>query len=274
MAAKSFFSIAGYDPSSGAGVTADVKTAAAHNCYALTCITALTVQTTQQVYAVEPIRPEIVSDTLFELAADTPPDAVRIGMLGSAEVAEAVAAFLEAVRPPNVVLDPVLVSSSGKSLLDPRGQEVLRSRLLPLADVITPNLAEAYALSGIAAPPRRTTTEATMDAMREAALRLHTLGSRNVVVTGGDNDLEEALDLLSMAGVSATREEWLRAPKVHSKSTHGTGCAFASAIACNLAWGMDLTAAVRAAKEYVREAMLRAIPIGRGRGPLNHLFRD
>lgn len=269
MADKSFFSIAGFDPSSGAGVTADVKTAAAHRCYAVTCITALTVQTTQRVYTVEPVRSEIVSDTLFELAADIPPDAVRIGMLGSAEVAEAVAGFLEAVHPPNIVLDPVLVSSSGHPLLDTQGLETLRSRLLPLADVVTPNLTEAAVLSGLEIPSPPASVEDATAAMHDAAQRLHGLGSRNVVVTGGDLNMDEAIDLLSLDG---NREEWLRAPRIPSRSTHGTGCAFASSIACNLAWGMDVRSAVAAAKDYVRDAMTRAVPIGRGRGPLNHLF--
>ena len=141
-------SIAGYDPSSGAGITADVKTAAALGCYAVTCITALTVQSTQGVFGVEPVRPELVRETLFRLADDVEFAAVRIGMLGSGEVAEVVADFLRQVKPRNVVLDPVLRSSSGANLIDAAGLAAIRSQLLPLCDVITPNLDEATELAG------------------------------------------------------------------------------------------------------------------------------
>ncbi len=267
---KIFFSIAGFDPSSGAGITADVKTAAAHDCYAVTCITALTVQTTERVSVVEPVRGELVCDTLFELASDTPPDAVRIGMLGSREVAEAVATFLETVHPPHVVLDPVLCSSSGTPLLDVAGQQVLQRRLLPLADVITPNLEEAAVLCGVSRPAPSSMKDAE-EQMVQFCRQLHGLGSRNVVVTGGG--LEQAVDLLSMATDAGIVQHWFRAPGIESRSTHGTGCAFASAIACNLAWGKSTPEAVRLAKEYVRQAMVQAVPMGRGRGPLNHLWK-
>src|ERR1019366_3042628 len=141
-------SIAGYDPSSGAGVTADIKTAAALGCYAVTCITALTVQSTQGVFGVEPVRAELVRQTLFRLADDVAIAAVRIGMLGSGEVAGVVADFLRQSKPPNVVLDPVLRSSSGASLVDAQGLGVIRGRLLPLCDVVSPNVDEAAELVG------------------------------------------------------------------------------------------------------------------------------
>ena len=142
-------SIAGFDPSSGAGITADIKTIAAHGCYGATCITALTVQTTQGVRAVEAVKPEIVRATLRELAADLPISAVRIGMLGSAAVVEAVVEFLESTRPPNVVLDPVVRSSSGAELLEPAGVALLKRRMLPLVSVVTPNVDEVAVLSGL-----------------------------------------------------------------------------------------------------------------------------
>ena len=249
-------SIAGYDPSSGAGVTADVKTAVAHRCYATTCITALTVQTTERVFAVESVCAEVVRDTLFELEKDLPPKAVRIGMLGNGALAEVVAEFLETVRPPNVVLDPVLRSSSGTALLDNRGERLLRERLLKLADVVTPNIEEAAVLAELAG----------QTSQPELAAALRRLGSRAVVVTGGG--LDDSADLLSWPG----GEEWLRAPRIESRATHGTGCAFAMAIACNLANGVELAQAVRAAKDYVRKAIEAAQPMGSGRGPMNHLF--
>ncbi len=268
-------SIAGYDPSSGAGVTADVKTAAAHGCFAITSITAVTVQTTEGVRKVQPLDPELVSQTLFELAADMEIAAVRIGMLGSGAVAEEVATFLEAVRPPNVVLDPIFVSSSGARLFDVDPAELLKSdvlldfRLLGMADVITPNAAEATYLSG-----HRVTS---VESAREAARRLLEPGvrgraPRHVVVTGGH--LPENTDLLAWKDSDgAVREELFPGDRIESNATHGTGCAFATAIACNLALGKTVVEAVRAAKEYVRRAIAEAYPLGHGKGPMNHLFR-
>jgi hydroxymethylpyrimidine/phosphomethylpyrimidine kinase len=267
MALPVVLSIAGYDPSSGAGVTADVKTAAAHGCFATTCITALTVQTTERVFAVEPVREEVVRDTLYELVRDMPPAAVRIGMLANGAVAGVVADFLETVRPPNVVLDPVLRSTSGAALLDFRGEKILRDRVLKVVDVVTPNVEEAAVLSGLKAPVNAQKAAQTRLEMASFALEIQRLGCPAVVVTGGH--LEEAADLL----VSGGAQEWMTAPKIESRATHGTGCAFAMAIACNLANGLNLREAVRSAKEYVRRAIETAEPLGQGQGPMNHLFR-
>ncbi len=255
MARPIVLSIAGYDPSSGAGITADVKTAAAHGCYATTCITAITVQTTEKVFAVEPLRAEIVRDTLYELVRDLPPAGVRIGMLGGGEVAEVVAEFLETVRPPNVVLDPVLRSTSGAALIDERGEQVIRERLLRVVNVCTPNEREARALLGADLAP---------EGLAEG---LHRLGGPGVVITGGER--EDAADLLSTDG----EQVWIRGEKVHSRATHGTGCAFATAIACNLALGHGLKDTVVRAKEYVRRAIETAEPMGNGFGPMNHFAR-
>lgn len=261
MAHPLVLSIAGYDPSSGAGVTADVKTAVAHGCYAITCITALTVQTTERVFAVEPVREDLVRDTLYELVRDLPPAAVRLGMLGSVGIAAEVADFLETVRPPNVVLDPVLRSTSGASLLEPKGVSILRDRLLRMCDVITPNAAEAAELCGRPIPS---------DELSAALLarELHQFGCRAVVVTGGH--LAQPADVLSL---DATAEPiWFRGTRIESRATHGTGCAFAMAIACNLACGLELTAAVSCAKQYVRRAIESAEPLGHGYGPMNHVL--
>jgi hydroxymethylpyrimidine/phosphomethylpyrimidine kinase len=258
-------SIAGFDPSSGAGVTADVKTAAAHGCFALTCITAVTVQTTQGVRRVEPILGETVSETLFELAADLPIHAVRIGMLGSFEVAEAVAGFLETAKPPNIVLDPILRSSSGADLLDPNGAEILKHRLLPLATLVTPNLAEAAALTG--------QHVSGIEDMRVAGRELLRLGARNAVVTGGHLE-GDATDLLLWRpeGTEEVFEEELRGERIQSASTHGTGCAFATSAACHLARGFRVPEAVAGAKEFVRMAIEHATPMGHGKGPIDLLW--
>jgi hydroxymethylpyrimidine/phosphomethylpyrimidine kinase len=264
-------SVAGYDPSSGAGVTADLKTAAAHGCYAVTCITALTVQTTERVYAVEPVREDMVRDTLFELVRDLPPKAVKIGMLATGAVAEVVADFLEAVRPPNVVLDPILRSTSGTRLLDERGERVLRGRLLKLADVVTPNVEEAAIIQELTSGKIYSNGRLMAPELLSLAGGLHALGARAVVVTGGH--LEEATDLLSLRSGETTQNEWFTAPKINSRSTHGTGCAFSTAIACNLAKGLELKAAVAQAKAYVRRAIETAEGFGHGHGPMNHLFQ-
>lgn len=263
MAPPVVLSIAGFDPSSGAGVTADIKTIAAHRCYGATCITALTVQSTAGVKAVQPLSGDLVRRTLDELVADLPIAAVRTGMLGSAGVAEAVADFLARAALPNVVLDPILKSSSGADLLDAGGAAVLRDRLLALATVITPNIEEAATLSGL---PVTSVPE-----MKQAAARLHELGARNVVVTGGH--LDQPIDLLSISTPGAVEQEELRSDRIRSHSTHGTGCAFATAIACNLALGRGVREAVLLAKAYVSQTLARAYPIGQGTGPVHHLYR-
>jgi hydroxymethylpyrimidine/phosphomethylpyrimidine kinase len=258
-------SIAGFDPSSGAGITADVKTAASHGCFALTCITAVTVQTTHGVHRMEPIGGEIVSETLFELAADLPIHAVRIGMLGSAEAGDAVANFLETTKLPNIVLDPILRSSSGTDLLDRKGTEILRQRLLPLATLVTPNLAEAAALT---AQP-----VSGIEEMRLAGRELLRLGARHVVVTGGHLE-GDAIDLLLWRpeGSEEVFEEELRGERIASSSTHGTGCAFATSVACHLARGFRVPEAVAGAKEFVRSAIEHATPLGHGKGPMELLW--
>lgn len=266
-------SIAGYDPSSGAGVTADTKTAAALGCYAVTCITALTVQSTQGVFGVEPVRAAIVGETLSRLADDFDFAAVRIGMLGTGEVAGVVAEFLGRNRPKNVVLDPVLRASSGAELIDRAGVEAIRSQLLPLAYVITPNFREALVLSGDekAMGEAPDSWDQTLPKMRKSAAKLHDLGAKALVITGGD--LREANDYLSFSENGVVTEQVLAAGRIESRATHGTGCAFATAIACRLARGAKVIDAIRDAKEYVRQGMLAAYPLGKGIGPMNHLYR-
>lgn len=259
--------IAGFDPSSGAGVTADIKTIAAHGCYGVACITALTVQSTAGVRRVEALDPGLVSETLEELAADIPIAAVHIGMLGAGKVVKAVAEFLGRrsgkARLPNVVLDPILKSSSGADLLDPAGTRLLIEKLIPLADVITPNVEEAAVLTGL-----RVTD---LDEMRAAAAKLHQMGSAAVVITGGH--LEKATDLLSFTTKSGIEEEVFKAERQRSNSTHGTGCAFATAMSCHLALDRGLAEAALLAKTYVTAAIAAGHPLGRGTGPVHHLYR-
>jgi hydroxymethylpyrimidine/phosphomethylpyrimidine kinase len=276
-------SIAGFDPASGAGVTADIKTIAAHGCYGVSCITAMTVQSTSGVQRVAPIDPSLITDTLEELDSDLDIAAVRIGMLGSAKVVEAVAEFLSGqssggssssapkmsagrrrkARLPNIVLDPVLKSSSGADLLDAAGTRLMIETLLPLADVVTPNIDEAAAVTGMKVRD--------LDEMRAACAKLHEAGSAAVVITGGH--LEKAIDLLSFTSKQGVQQEVFKAERQRSNSTHGTGCAFATAMACHLALGRGLAEATLLSKTYVTAAISYGQPMGRGTGPVNHLYR-
>jgi hydroxymethylpyrimidine/phosphomethylpyrimidine kinase len=261
--------IAGFDPSSGAGVTADIKTISAHGCYGVAAITAMTVQSTAGVKRVEPADPALLIETLEELASDVEFAAVHIGMLASGKVARAVADFLSSANAsrakllPNVVLDPIFKSSSGADLLDSAGIKVLIERLIPLADVVTPNAEEACALTGIKIKD--------VDDMKAAAAKLHDMGAVAVVVTGGD--LEKAIDLLSFRTKIGIEHEVFKAERQRSKSTHGTGCAFATAMACHLALDRGLAEATLLAKTYVTAAISYGQRLGKGTGPVHHLYR-
>jgi hydroxymethylpyrimidine/phosphomethylpyrimidine kinase len=251
--------IAGFDPSSGAGVTADIKTIAAHGCYGISAITAMTVQSTAGVRQVIPTDPEVLGSTLQELLKDGKVSAVHIGMLGCGKVASKVADFLESARLKHVVLDPVLKSSSGAELLDQSGVAVLTERIMSFADVVTPNVDEAAALTGIEVK--------NPEQMEVAAGRLHEMGAKAVVVTGGH--LDQAIDVLSLPGVEM---QTYRGERIDSPNTHGTGCAFSTAIACQLALGQSLPMAVLLAKAYVSAAIKNSYSIGRGPGPVNHAY--
>jgi len=255
--------VAGFDPSSGAGVTADLKTIAAHDCYGVACITALTVQSTMGVRRVEPMAEDLIRETLEELASDFKIAAVHIGMLGTGGTVQVVSDFLATHELANVVVDPVLRSSSGAELLDGVGLRLLVEKLLPLAALITPNLDEASALTGLAVT--------NVEQMRAAAERLHGMGAKAAVITGGH--LDPAIDLLSCAGEFGLAQEEFSGPQQRSRSTHGTGCAFATAVACHLACGRRLPEAVPLAKAYVEAAIANAYPLGEGIGPVNHLCR-
>jgi hydroxymethylpyrimidine/phosphomethylpyrimidine kinase len=255
--------IAGFDPSSGAGITADIKTIAAHHLYGMSCITSLTVQSTQGVQRVQAIDSEIVLGTLECLLKDVRPVAVKIGMLGSGEVARIVANWLREHRPSNVVLDPVLRSSSGTDLLDSAGIEVLKAELLSLADVVTPNLDEASILTSRAV--------ANVKEMKAAAVHLQRLGARNIVIKGGH--MLEPTDLL--AETTPQHSLLFReypGERIDTPNTHGTGCAFSTALACNLGVGMAMIEAVGSAKQYVAQALRESYAVGKGPGPVNHLF--
>lgn len=261
--------IAGFDPSAGAGILADLKTFAAHRVYGMACITALTVQTTQGVQRVEPISPGTVSETVHSLAGDVRFSAIKIGMLATKELAVAVADFLSTQPSVPVVLDPILLSSSGRVLLDLPGQQVLSTRLLARANWITPNLDELAALTDRAVTDSREGTEASAQALLEMAANLGNPGLR-VVVTGGHAAQPD--DLLMVADPSGAQRHWFPGERIETQATHGTGCTFSSAIAARLALGDSDAAAVAAAKAYVTAALRAAYPIGHGHGPLDHFW--
>lgn len=262
LSPKLVLTIAGFDPSSGAGITADLKTIAAHGLYGTACITAVTVQSTRAVGRIHPLPPDLITETLEELFADSPPAAVRIGMLASASIARAVVQFLRTKPPQKIVLDPILQSSSGTPLLDSEGIEVLKTELLSLAEVVTPNLYEASKLTGLEV--------ADLESMRLACQALHEMGARNVVVKGGH--LAQPTDLLaeSLPGGNLVFREY-PGERVDTSNTHGTGCAFATALACNLALRIPLADGVAKAKGYVAGALKNAYSVGKGPGPVNHL---
>ncbi len=252
--------IAGFDPSSGAGITADLKTMAAYGVYGISCITALTVQNSSGVTDVQAIDPDFVHATLVSLCEDFPVKAVKIGMLATADIANVVADFLllHGLKP--VILDPVLLSTSGATLLESAGWQVLREKMIGLADVFTPNALEAEHLSG--------RIISSLDDAVEAGNRLLHFGAKSVIITGGH--LHEATDTLVQRDADPI---YFPGSHIDTSSTHGTGCAFATALACELLFGKRLPDAVLGAKHYVTQALRAARPLGKGNGPVEHFWK-
>ena len=253
--------IAGSDSGGGAGIQADLKTFAAHGVYGTCAITALTAQNTLGVMAILATPDDIVTAQVEAVAADIGCDAVKTGMLANATIVEAVAACVESLELPNLVVDPVMVAKSGDHLLDDEAVHALRWTLLRLARVVTPNVPEAEVLAKM--------TVRTLDDMREAARRIATFKPGAVVIKGGHMPGAEIVDVLLYNGEFTE----FTGPRVEGPNTHGTGCTFASAIAASLAKGVALPEAVRLAKEYVAGAMRPGIPLGGGHRPLNHFWK-
>jgi len=251
--------IAGSDSGGGAGIQADLKTFAAHGVYGLSVITAVTAQNTQVVSAVQVLRPSIVIDQIGAVITDFPVHAVKTGMLGNAAIVEAVARVIRGATQAPLVVDPVMVAKSGDRLLDDRGLEAYTTQLLPLADLVTPNIPEAEVLAGMAVR--------TSDDRREAARRIAASGARAVVIKGGHADTPDIIDLL-FDGTVFTE---FRHERVPSTSTHGTGCTFSAAIAAQLALGRTVTEAIPLAQAYVARAIRNAPGLGQGHGPMGHL---
>lgn len=270
---KTVLTIAGFDPSSGAGVTADLAVFAAHGLFGISCVTSLTVQSTMGVRASHPVDAAILKETLECLAEDIPAAGIKIGMLGTAAAVEAVADFLEELREQGskipVVVDPVLRASlslgPGGRLLAPGAAHGLRTRLIPLADWVTPNMEE---LGWLTVMPTKGRGE--MEAAAERLqLEVTEHGGRRINVLAKGGNLKVPDDFLLQAHGEAT---WLPGVRVETAATHGTGCALSSALMCRLVLGDAPVEAARAAKGYVAEAMRRAVKIGHGAGPMNLLW--
>ncbi len=263
MTLRPLLTIAGFDPSSGAGITADLFVFAAHGFFGTSATTALTVQSTLGVLASHPVAAHVLSASLDCLEEDLPAGGIKIGMLATADNVRSVASFLERKRLRDrvpVVLDPVLLASSGRALLSLDGLEVLREELLPLVDWATPNRQELGWMLG----RKLDTSQDVEDGARELASHFPDL---SLVATGGDTDSADDLVYTSAGGA-----EWMRGRRIASDATHGTGCAFSSALLCGLCGKRDGLEAARMAKEYVALAIQTAVRRGGGKGPMNLLW--
>lgn len=254
---KTALTIAGSDSSGGAGIQADLKTMTAHGVYAMSAITALTAQNTTGVYGIMEVTPEFLANQIDCIFTDIYPDAVKIGMLSSGEIMKTVADKLRQYGAKHVVLDPVMVATSGSKLMREEAAEVMVKELFPLAEVITPNIPETEVLTGMEIK--------TAEDMEKAAAKLYELCGCAVLCKGGHR-INDANDLLYADG----KAKWIKGRRIDNPNTHGTGCTLSSAIASNLALGEDLESAVRKAKEYLSQALADGMDLGKGSGPLNH----
>ncbi len=256
---KTCLTIAGSDSSGGAGIQADLKTMTVNGVYAMSVITALTAQNTQGVTGILDVSPEFINEQMDAVFTDIYPDAIKIGMVSSPEIVEAIASSLEKFQAKNIVLDPVMVATSGAKLLKEEAMDSLINRLIPLADVITPNIPEGEILAGMEIKSE--------DDMQKAAEIIGDKYDCAVLLKGG-HSINDANDLLYRDG----KFKWFRSERIDNKNTHGTGCTLSSAIAANLSKGVDLDEAILKAKNYLTEALRAGLDLGKGSGPLMHNY--
>lgn len=256
---KTALTIAGSDSSGGAGIQADLKTMTANGVYAESAITALTAQNTTGVQGIFEVTPEFLKLQLDSIFTDIRPDAVKIGMVSSAGLIEAIADKLTEYKAQNIVVDPVMVATSGSRLISEDAIGALKSRLLPLALILTPNVPEAEVLSDMEIH--------SAEDMEKAAELISGNYGCGVLIKGGHN-LNDANDLLIHDG----KKRWFNGRRIDNPNTHGTGCTLSSAIASNLAKGYDLETSVERAKDYISGALAAMLDLGRGSGPMNHAF--
>jgi hydroxymethylpyrimidine/phosphomethylpyrimidine kinase len=256
---KKILSIAGSDCSGGAGIQADIKTITAHKMYAMSVITALTAQNTTGVYGVFEATPDFVAQQMDAIFTDIVPDAVKIGMVSNKEIIEVIAEKLQQYDATNIVLDPVMISTSGSKLLKDDAIETLISKLMPIATVITPNILEASCLCGF--------DIVTKEDMQKAAINIAKGFGADLLIKGG-HLTECSDDLLYTQG----NFYWFEQAKLDNPNTHGTGCTLSSAIVCNLAEGKNIKEAVALSKKYITGAIAANLDLGKGSGPLNHCW--
>ncbi len=259
MKLKTAMTVAGSDCSGGAGIQADLKTMTMNGVYAMSAITALTAQNTIGVRSISEVAPEFLGDQLDMIFEDIIPDAVKIGMVASGELISVIAEKLVKYGAKNIVVDPVMVSTSGSALIKTEATALLAEKLLPISLLTTPNIPEAEILSGISI-----SNEADM---KEAARKIGETYGCSVLVKGGHN-INDANDLLYANG----KFIWFEGKRIDNPNTHGTGCTLSSAIAANLAKGFTLEESVRSAKEYISAALSAMLDLGSGSGPMNHAF--
>lgn len=256
---KKVLTIAGSDCSGGAGIQADLKTFAAHGVFGMSVIASVVAENTSRVIDIQNVTPDMIEKQIDAVFEDIGADAVKIGMLMTPDCMKAVAEKLRQYAPDNIVLDPVMYAKNGCPLMEPEAGDVLMQTVLPLADVVTPNIPEAERLAGMRI--------VSVSDMKRAAQKIHKLGGKAVVVKGGHH-IGNAVDVL-FDGEHFTSFETER---IHTNNTHGTGCTFSAAIASGLATGSDLENAVRRAKDYVTTAIRHSLAIGKGCGPTNHFY--
>lgn len=257
---KKVLTIAGSDCSGGAGIQADLKTICAHKMYGMSAITALTAQNTKGVYAIFETTPEFLAEQLDAIFTDIYPDSIKIGMVSNPKLIQTIVEKLEQYEAKNIVVDPVMISTSGYKLLSDEAIDILTSRLIPLATVITPNTFEAEALLG-----KKITDEKSL---LEVAKLMYEKFKANILIKGGHLDGEDAVDVLCDGAIHR-----FVLPKVDNPNTHGTGCTLSSAIACQLADGNSLIDSIEQAKQYLHGALSAMLDLGRGSGPVNHLYQ-
>ncbi len=256
---KKALTIAGSDSCGGAGIQADIKTMTMNGVYAMSAITALTAQNTTGVTGIMEVTPEFLKEQIDDVFNDIRPDAVKIGMVSSSELIKIIADRLKYFKAVNVVVDPVMVATSGSRLINEDAITTLKSDLLPIADIITPNIPEAEVLSGISIQ--------TENDMIKAAKTISIRYNCAVLCKGG-HSVNDANDLLYENG----KYKWFKGKRINNPNTHGTGCTLSSAIASNLAKGFDMQSSVHKAKDYVSGALADMLDLGKGSGPMNHMF--
>lgn len=259
-------SIAGSDSSGGAGIQADIKTITTIGCFATTAITSITAQNTIGVQRVTNLSSLEVRDQIESVLSDIGTDTVKIGMLGNLDIVESVYKSLKRLKDIPIVFDPVIVSTSGDVLLEDNAINAITTLLFPIAEVITPNIAEAQKLCKFSI--------LTIDDMKKACFKLSEIGAKNILIKGGDNESSDAVDILYLS--QQQEFQYFETKKINSANTHGTGCTFSSAIAAYIAKGNSLTNSVQLAKKYIFNAILSgsSFQIGKGHGPVNHNWQS